>query len=597
MTTSPLELQIQTLPDSPGVYQYFDKDGKILYVGKAKNLKKRVSSYFNKVHQVARTNVLVKKIHTIKHIVVPTETDALLLENNMIKNFQPRYNVLLKDDKSYPWICIKKERFPRVFWTRNMVKDGSEYFGPYTSQKTVHTLLDLIKELYPLRTCSYDLSFANVNAGKYKVCLEYHIGNCKGPCEGEFTEEAYNKQIQAIRDILKGNFKESLKDFKTHMTELAADLKFEEAQKIKEKIEVLEKYQAKSTVINPKITNLDVFSIISDETAAYVNFIQIAHGAIIRSHTMELKKKLDETDQELLELAIIEIRDRFELNSKEIVVPFEVELGENIRVTVPKLGDKKEILALSERNAKYYRLDQLKQLKIVDPDRHTNRIMSQMKADLHLPVEPRNIECFDNSNIQGTNPVSACVVFKDGKPSKKDYRHFNIKTVEGPNDFASMEEVVYRRYKRMLDENESLPQLIVIDGGKGQLSSALKSLDDLGLRGKVSVIGIAKRLEEIFFPGDSYPLYLDKKSETLKVIQHIRNEAHRFGITFHRNKRSASAINSEIDSIPGIGEKTMVTLLNHFKSVKKIKSATLDELKSIVGLSKAQKIYNHFNSK
>jgi excinuclease ABC subunit C len=597
MTTSPLELQIQTLPDSPGVYQYFDKDGKILYVGKAKNLKKRVSSYFNKVHQVARTNVLVKKIHTIKHIVVPTETDALLLENNMIKNFQPRYNVLLKDDKSYPWICIKKERFPRVFWTRNMVKDGSEYFGPYTSQKTVHTLLDLIKELYPLRTCSYDLSFANVNAGKYKVCLEYHIGNCKGPCEGEFTEEAYNKQIQAIRDILKGNFKESLKDFKTHMTELAADLKFEEAQKIKEKIEVLEKYQAKSTVINPKITNLDVFSIISDETAAYVNFIQIAHGAIIRSHTMELKKKLDETDQELLELAIIEIRDRFELNSKEIVVPFEVELGENIRVTVPKLGDKKEILALSERNAKYYRLDQLKQLKIVDPDRHTNRIMSQMKADLHLPVEPRNIECFDNSNIQGTNPVSACVVFKDGKPSKKDYRHFNIKTVDGPNDFASMEEVVYRRYKRMLDENESLPQLIVIDGGKGQLSSALKSLDDLGLRGKVSVIGIAKRLEEIFFPGDSYPLYLDKKSETLKVIQHIRNEAHRFGITFHRNKRSASAINSEIDSIPGIGEKTMVTLLNHFKSVKKIKSATLDELKSIVGLSKAQKIYNHFNSK
>jgi excinuclease ABC subunit C len=597
MTTSPLELQIQTLPDSPGVYQYFDKDGKILYVGKAKNLKKRVSSYFNKVHQVARTNVLVKKIHTIKHIVVPTETDALLLENNMIKNFQPRYNVLLKDDKTYPWICIKKERFPRVFWTRNMVKDGSEYFGPYTSQKTVHTLLDLIKELYPLRTCNYDLSFANVNAGKYKVCLEYHIGNCKGPCEGEFTEEAYNKQIQAIRDILKGNFKESLKDFKIHMTELATDLKFEEAQKIKDKIEILEKYQAKSTVINPKITNLDVFSIISDEAAAYVNFIQIAHGAIIRSHTMELKKKLDETDQELLELAIIEIRDRFELNSKEIVVPFEVELGENIRVTVPKLGDKKEILALSERNAKYYRLDQLKQLKIVDPDRHTNRIMSQMKADLHLPFEPRHIECFDNSNIQGTNPVSACVVFKDGKPSKKDYRHFNIKTVEGPNDFASMEEVVYRRYKRMLDENESLPQLIVIDGGKGQLSSALKSIDDLGLRGKVSVIGIAKRLEEIFFPGDSYPLYLDKKSETLKVIQHIRNEAHRFGITFHRNKRSASAINSEIDSIPGIGEKTMVTLLNHFKSVKKIKNATLDELKEVVGLSRAKKIINHFNSK
>ncbi|UYW01134.1 excinuclease ABC subunit UvrC [Flavobacterium agricola] len=596
MTTTPLELQIQTLPDNPGVYQYYDKDGKILYVGKAKNLKKRVSSYFNKVHQVARTNVLVKKIHTIKHIVVPTETDALLLENNMIKNFQPRYNVLLKDDKSYPWICIKKERFPRVFWTRNMVKDGSEYFGPYTSQKTVYTLLDLIKELYPLRTCTYDLSVPNIKAEKFKVCLEYHIGNCKGPCEGLFEEEAYNKQIQAIRDILKGNFKESLKDFKTHMTELAADLKFEEAQKIKEKIEVLEKYQSRSTVINPKISNLDVFSIISDEAAAYVNFIQIAHGAIIRSHTMELKKKLDETDQELLELAIIEIRNRFELTAKEIVVPFEVELGENIRITVPKLGDKKDILNLSERNAKYYRLDQLKQLKIVDPDRHANRIMAQMKADLHLPTEPRHIECFDNSNIQGTNPVAACVVFRDGKPYKKDYRHFNIKSVEGPNDFASMEEVVYRRYKRMLDEGESLPQLIVIDGGKGQLSSALKSIDDLGLRGKVSIIGIAKRLEEIFFPGDSYPLYLDKKSETLKVIQHIRNEAHRFGITFHRNKRSANAINSEIEAIPGIGEKSMVALLNHFKSVKKIKSANLDELKAVVGLSRAQKIINHFNT-
>ncbi len=597
MTTPPLDLQIQTLPDSPGVYQYFDKDGKILYVGKAKNLKKRVSSYFNKIHSSARTNVLVKKIHTIKHIVVPTETDALLLENNMIKNFQPRYNVLLKDDKSYPWIVIKKERFPRIFWTRNMIKDGSEYFGPYTSQKTVHTLLDLIKELYSLRTCTLDLSVANIKAEKFKVCLEYHIGNCKGPCEGLISEEEYNRQIQAVRDILKGNFKESLKDFKSHMTELAMDLKFEEAQKIKDKIDILEKYQAKSTVVNPKITNLDVFSIISDETAAFVNYIQISHGAIIRSHTLELKKKLEEIDQELLELAIIEIRERFNLTSKEIVVPFEVDLGENIKVTVPKLGDKKDILALSERNAKYYRLDQLKQLKIVDPDRHTNRIMSQMKVDLRLQVEPRHIECFDNSNIQGTNPVAACVVFKDGKPSKKDYRHFNIKTVEGPNDFASMEEVVYRRYKRMLDEQQPLPQLIVIDGGKGQLSSSLKSIDDLGLRGKVAIIGIAKRLEEIFYPGDSIPLYLDKKSETLKVIQHIRNEAHRFGITFHRNKRSNNAIQSELDNIPGVGEKTMVTLLEHFKSVKKIKAASLDELKGVVGLSRAKKIHTYFTSK
>lgn len=597
MTTPPLELQIQTLPDNPGVYQYYDKEGKILYVGKAKNLKKRVSSYFNKIHASARTNVLVKKIHTIKHIVVPTETDALLLENNMIKNFQPRYNVLLKDDKSYPWIVIKKERFPRIYWTRNMIKDGSEYFGPYTSQKTVHTLLDLIKELYSIRTCSLDLSVANIKAEKFKVCLEYHIGNCKGPCEGIISEEDYNRQIQAIRDILKGNFKESLKDFKSHMTELAMNLKFEEAQKIKDKIEILEKYQAKSTVVNPKITNLDVFSILSDESAAFVNYIQISHGAIIRSHTLELKKKLEETDQELLELAIIEIRERFNLTSKEIVVPFEVDLGENIKITIPKLGDKKEILSLSERNAKYYRLDQLKQLKIVDPDRHTNRIMSQMKADLRLQVEPRHIECFDNSNIQGTNPVAACVVFKDGKPSKKDYRHFNIKTVDGPNDFASMEEVVYRRYKRLLDEQQPLPQLIVIDGGKGQLSSALKSIDDLGLRGKIAIIGIAKRLEEIFYPGDSIPLYLDKKSESLKVIQHIRNEAHRFGITFHRNKRSNNAIQSELDNIPGVGEKTMITLLEHFKSVKKIKAATLEELKSVVGLSRAQKIHTYFTNK
>ncbi|MBQ0117562.1 MAG: excinuclease ABC subunit UvrC [Flavobacterium sp.] len=595
MPMSPIELQVQTLPDSPGVYQYYDKEGKILYVGKAKNLKKRVSSYFNKVHDVKRTNVLVRKIVTIKHIVVPTETDALLLENNLIKKLQPRYNILLKDDKTYPWICVKNERFPKVFVTRNMVKDGSEYFGPYTSFRTVHTLMDLIKELYPLRTCSYDLSKSNIDAGKFKVCLEYHIGNCKGPCEGFVSESYYMEQVQAIKSILKGNFKESLKSFKIHMQELAEELKFEEAQRIKDKIKVLENYQSKSTILNPKITNIDVFSIISDEVVAYVNFLQISHGAIVRSHTMELKKKMDETDQELLELAIIEIRERFNLTAKEIIVPFEVDLGEHIRITVPKLGDKKQILDLSERNAKFYRLDQLKQIKIVDPERHTNRIMSQMMKDLRLQVEPRHIECFDNSNIQGTNPVAACVVFRDGKPFKKDYRHFNIKTVEGPNDFASMEEVVYRRYKRMLDEGQSLPQLIVIDGGKGQLSSALKSIDDLGLRGKVAIIGIAKRLEEIFYPGDSVPLYLDKKSESLKVIQHIRNEAHRFGITFHRNKRSSSALNSELETIPGVGEKTMVTLLSHFKTLKKIKTATLEELKPVIGLARAKKIVDFYS--
>ena len=594
MSNPSLELQIQTLPDNPGVYQYYDKDGKILYVGKAKNLKKRVSSYFNKVHDNAKTNVLVRKIVEIKHIVVSSEQDALLLENNLIKKLQPRYNVLLRDDKTYPWICIKKEPFPRIFPTRRMIKDGSEYFGPYTNFKTVNTILDLIKGLYPLRTCNFDLSPANIDKGKFKVCLEYHIGNCKGGCEGYESVENYQLQVNAIREILKGNFKESLRDFKSKMQEFAANMQFEEAQKIKEKIEVLQNYQSHSTVLNPKISNIDVFSIISDEAVAYVNFLQIAHGAIIRSHTLELKKKLDETDEELLELAVVELRERFNLLSKEIIVPFPLDFGDKIKVTVPQLGDKKQILELSQRNAKYYRLDQLKQLQIVDPERHTNRIMAQMQKDLRLSVEPRHIECFDNSNIQGTNPVAACVVFKDGKPSKKDYRHFNIKTVEGPNDFASMEEVVYRRYKRLLDENQPLPQLIIIDGGKGQLSSALKSIDELGLRGKIAIIGIAKRLEELFYPGDSVPLYLDKKSETLKVIQFLRNEAHRFGITFHRDKRSKSALNSSVETIPGIGEKTMLALIKHFKSFKRLKLATEKEISEVVGASKAKKISDFY---
>lgn len=596
MQNPTLELQIQTLPDNPGVYQYYDKDGKILYVGKAKNLKKRVSSYFNKIHDTAKTNVLVKKIVTIKHIVVATETDALLLENNLIKTLMPRYNVLLRDDKSYPWICIKKEPFSRIFSTRRLVKDGSEYFGPYTSFKTVSTILELIKELYPLRTCNFDLSQSNIESMKFKVCLEYHIGNCKGPCEGFEPIENYQKQVDAIREILKGNFKESLKDFRKVMNDFAAEMHFEEAQKIKEKIQILENYQSRSTIINPKITNIDVFSIVSDESAAFVNFLQISHGSIIRSHTMEIKKKLDETDQELLALAIVELRERFQLLSKEIIVPFNVDLGENIKINIPQLGDKKQILDLSIRNAKFYRIEQLKQLQIVDPDRHANRIMAQMQKDLRLPVEPRHIECFDNSNIQGTNPVAACVVFKDGKPSKKDYRHFNIKTVEGPDDFASMTEVVYRRYKRMLDEKQPLPQLIIIDGGKGQLSSALKSLDDLELRGKIAIIGIAKRLEELFYPGDSIPLYLDKKSETLKVIQQLRNEAHRFGITHHRDKRSKSALNSSIESIPGIGEKTMLTIIQHFKSVKRLKLASEKEISEVVGVSKAKKITDFYKT-
>ncbi len=591
-----LDIQLQTLPNQPGVYQYYDADGTIIYVGKAKNLKKRVSSYFTKTHDNGKTRVLVNKIATIKHIVVATETDALLLENNLIKKYQPKYNVMLKDDKSYPWICVKNERFPRVFSTRRVIKDGSEYFGPYTSMKTVSTLLELIKGLYSLRNCNYDLSEPKIEAGKYKVCLEYHLGNCKGPCEGLQTEEGYNEGIKAIKEILKGNFKDSLHHFKQQMRQCAEAMHFEEAQKIKEKIEVLENYQSKSTIVNPKISNVDVFTIMSDESFGYVNFLQLSHGSIIRAHTLEIKKKLDETDVELLELAITEIRQRFHSKSKEIYVPFKVEIGEDIKVTVPQLGDKKHILDLSLRNAKYYRMERFKQDKIVDPDRHANRIMAQMKADLRLHEEPRHIECFDNSNIQGTNPVAACVVFKNGKPSKKDYRHFNIKTVEGPDDFASMEEVVYRRYKRMLDEAQPLPQLIIIDGGKGQLGSALKSLEALGLRGKIAIIGIAKRLEELFYPNDPIPLYLDKKSETLKVIQQLRNEAHRFGIEHHRNKRSKSALNTELETIPGIGEKTVVDLLKHFKSAKRVANAKLDELEPIIGVSRAEKVYNYYQN-
>lgn len=596
MTKASLTLQIATLPNAPGVYQFYDADGKILYVGKAKDLKKRVSSYFNKTVDRVKTKVLVKKIVTIKHIVVQTETDALLLENNLIKKYQPRYNVLLKDDKSYPWICIKKEPFPRVFSTRQVIKDGSEYYGPYTNTRTVYVLLELIRGLYPIRTCNYNLTPNNIKAGKFKVCLEYHLGNCLGPCEGLMSEEEYQENIDAIRNIIKGNFKNSLHRFKDQMNKYAAELKFEEAQQIKEKIETLENYQSKSTIISPKINNVDVFSIVSDESYGYINFLQISHGAIIRSHTMEIKKKLDETDEELLQLTIIEIRQRYQSHSKEIYIPFPVELGDDIKIHIPKSGDKKRILELSERNAKYYRMERFKQAKIVDPERHQKRILAQMKKDLRLPEEPVHIECFDNSNIQGTNPVSACVVFRNAKPSKKEYRKFNIKTVQGPNDYASIEEVVYRRYKRLLDENASLPQLIVIDGGKGQITSALKSLEKLGLRGKIAVIGIAERLEEIFYPDDPIPLYLDKKSETLKVIQQLRNEAHRFGLSFHRDKRSKDALDTELQHITGVGEKTITQLLKHFKSKKRVSEATFDELVSVVGVARGKKIFTYFQS-
>ena len=595
--STPLELQVKTLPNEPGVYQYFDKNEVIIYIGKAKNLKKRVSSYFSKTHENGKTKVLVTKIVSIKHIVVETETDALLLENNLIKKHKPRYNILLKDDKTYPWICIKKERFPRIFMTRRVIKDGSEYFGPYTSIKTVRILLDLIKELYPLRTCTYDLSHQNINEGKYKVCLEYHLKNCKGACENLETESHYNNSIKAIRNIIKGNFKEGLEKFQEMMLVCAEKMEFEEAQKIKEKLSLLGNYQSKSTIVNPAINNVDVFSIISDETHGYANFLKISNGAIIQSHTTEIKKKLAETDTELLTHFIVEIRQRFNSISPEIYVPFNVNLGGIVKVTIPKLGDKKRIVELSERNAKYYRQEQFKQTQIVDPERHVKRIMAQMKKDLRLHVEPRHIECFDNSNIQGTHPVAACVVFRDGKPSKKEYRHYNIKTVVGPDDFGSMEEVVFRRYKRLLEEEQTLPQLIIVDGGKGQLSSGLKALEDLGLRGKIAIIGIAKRLEEIYYPDDPIPLYLDKKSETLKITQYLRNEAHRFGITFHRNKRSKSAIKSELEQIPDVGVQTITTLLRKFKSAKRVKEASLEELKLEIGHARAVKVYTFYHKK
>ena len=602
MSKPPLEIQLQTLPHQPGVYQYFDADDKILYVGKAKDLKKRVSSYFTKNHDYGKTKVLVKKIVTIKHIVVETETDALLLENNLIKKYQPRYNVLLKDDKSYPWICIKNERFPRVFSTRRVFKDGSEYFGPYTSMKTVHTLLDLIKGLYQLRTCNYDLSKDKVEAGKYKVCLEYHLGNCKGPCEDLQTETDYHQNIIAIKEILKGNFKESLSQFKQQMKTHAKAMEFEDAQRIKEKIDILENYQSKSTVVNPKISNVDVFSIVSDESYGYVNFLQLSYGSIIRSHTLEIKKKLDETDEALLQLAITEIRQRFHSKSKEIYVPFIVDLGEDIKLTIPKLGDKKRVLELSERNAKYYRMERFKQVKITDPDRHVNRIMAQMKTDLQLKTEPRHIECFDNSNIQGTNPVAACVVFKNGKPSKKDYRHFNIKTVEGPDDFASMEEVVYRRYKRLLDENQPLPQLIIIDGGKGHLNTASNVLNSLDLEEKIELVSIAKgekRNEgnETFYFKRNKKIKFKTNDKTLFFLQRLRDEAHRFAINAHRVKRKKDIQKSLLDQINGIGSIRKRALLNHFGSARAVESASFDEIKSVEGVEEkvAKKIYNFFH--
>lgn len=592
-----LELQLKTLPSEPGVYRYYDKNEQLLYVGKAKNLKKRVLSYFNKNLSGYRIKIMVSKIQRLETTIVNSEYDALLLENNLIKEHQPFYNVMLKDDKTYPWICIKNEDFPRIFLTRNVIKDGSEYYGPYAKVRPAKILLDTIKHIYKLRTCNLNLSPSKIADGKYKVCLEYHIKNCEGPCEDLESKEDYDEKIDAIRGIIKGDFRKAKDYLVNQMMKLASSLKFEEAQIIKERLDILEDYQAKNTVVNPNIDDVDVFGMISDETAAYVNFFKIRNGNIIQSFTTEIKKILEETDEDIMEEALIEIRQKFSSDSKEVLLPFHLSVEiPNVKLIVPKVGDKKRIVELSEKNAKEYRLEKLKQVQIVDPERHTNRIMAEMQKLLRMPVEPRHIEGFDNSNIQGTNPVSACVVFKDGKPSKADYRIFHPKTVEGPNDFATMEEVIYRRYKRMLDEGESLPQLILIDGGKGQLSSAVKSLRLLGLYGKITIVGIAKRLEEIFFPEDPIPLYLDKKSETLKILQRVRDEAHRFGVKHHRTRRKNSTIKSELEEIPGVGEKTIELLLSKLKSVKRIKEANLETLEEILGKSKAKVIWEFFNA-
>ncbi len=588
---------LKTLPDDPGIYQYYDKQGKLLYVGKAKNLKKRVSSYFNKNHQYGKLLYMVTGIADIRYIVVETELDALLLENNLIKKHQPRFNVMLKDDKTYPWICISNERFPRVFSTRRLEKDGSQYFGPYASVRMMHTILELIHKLYPLRNCSLNLSEENIQKKKFKICLEYHLGNCKGPCEALQTEEEYNSSISQIKNIIKGNISAAIREVKVQMEECAQRMDFEQAQQLKEKLEYLQNYQHKSTVVSPSIENADVFSFDEDEKFAYVNVLKVVHGAVVQGHTIEMKKKLEEKKEELLDLAIAELRQRFNSDAKEIIVPFVPETQiPGVEFIVPQRGDKKKLLELSERNLQYYQKEKEKKELLVDPERHSKRILQTMMKDLRLKEEPKHIECFDNSNIQGTNPVSACVVFRSGKPSKKEYRHFNIRTVEGPDDFASMEEVICRRYKRLLDEKHDLPQLIVIDGGKGQLSSAMKSLETLGLKGKVAVIGIAKKLEEIYYPEDPLPLYLNKKSETLRVIQHMRDEAHRFGITHHRKRREKSTIKSELTAIKGISHSTTQKLLSKFKSVKRIKSVPEDELRQVIGPSKAKLVWEHFHS-
>lgn len=595
--TDEIKNTLAVIPHQPGCYQFLDEKGTVIYVGKAKDLKRRVSSYFNKVQEHPKTRILVSKIRNIKYIVVNSEEDTFLLENNLIKELRPRYNVLLKDDKSYPSIVVKNEYFPRVYKTRNIVKDGSKYFGPYTSVQSVNALLELFRANYKIRTCRLNLTPENIASGKFKVCLEYHIKRCEGPCEGYQSLESYNKNIIDIVEILKGNVSIIEKQIEEKMRELSQQMRYEDANELKEKWILIQNFREKSQVVSNINYNLDVFSFEENENSAYINYLHVVIGGINQAYTFEYKKKLEETPEELLGMGILEMRQRYGSESKEIIVPFIPDLKlHGVEFVVPQRGDKKSLLSLSEKNVKQYKIDKLKKTEILNPEQRTTRILKTMQKDLRLKEMPIHIECFDNSNIQGTNPVAACVVFKKAKPSKKDYRHFNIKSVIGPDDYASMREIVERRYSRLLNEGSSLPQLIVIDGGKGQLHAAVESLQKIGLYGKIAVIGIAKRLEEIYYPDDSVPLYIDKNSETLKLIQHLRDEAHRFGIAFHRQKRSKTQLVSELDDVKGIGTETKKKLLTHFKSIKRIKEANEEEITKIVGKNKSSIIMNWISS-